>query len=397
MVASEPNLLIIDDDTIVRQSMVAYLEDCGFQVLEAADGQQGLAIFGRMQPDLVITDLKMPALDGLQVLKEIHQQAPDTPVIIMSGVGVVGDVVQSLRLGAADFLVKPLVDMEVLLLAINKSLETKALLLQNSLYREELESAYSELKDHVRTLEKDQEAGRQVQRRLLPPSPIERGGYRLEHRILPSLFLSGDFIDVAFRSDRFLSFYLADVSGHGASSAFTTIWLKHAASEIVYENALFCSEETIAEDLDVWLCEVNRQMLDTRLGHHMTCLLGVVDLQYSCLHYAVAGHLPLLVMVNDGHAEFLPGQGRPIGLFPDQSWEQKLVEFAKGSTLLAFSDGILEVMAGSDLIEKEAALLTQLARPFTGVSELVEHLGLSDMGEAPDDIAVLSLTRGGGN
>ena len=84
-------LLIIDDDTIVRQNIVAYLEDSGFQVFQASDGPTGLAAFREHQPDLVLTDLRMPVIDGLQVLRAIHDEEPDAPVIVISGAGVISD------------------------------------------------------------------------------------------------------------------------------------------------------------------------------------------------------------------------------------------------------------------------------------------------------------------
>lgn len=387
-------LLIIDDDSIVRQSVVAYLEDSGFEVLEADQGEQGLALFYQQSPDAVLTDLRMPTKDGLQVLDEVHQSSPETPVIVMSGVGVIGDVVRALRLGASDFLIKPLVDMEVLVHAVNKSLERRDLLAQNQRYREKLESANSELKDHLRTLERDQEAGRRVQQQLLPPTPFRRGQYCLEHRVIPSLFLSGDFIDLAFRSERYLSFYLTDVAGHGASSAFATIWLKHAAAEIVRDWSLFAEGSKVDEHLNRWLFEINRQLLETRLGSHMTCFVGVVDLEQNRLHYSVAGHLPLPVLIqSEQPAQFLEGKGRPLGLFPNQEWPQFEVDFPPGASLLVFSDGILEVMPPKDLLEKEDFLLKLLSNSRGGMKHVCDALHLDAIDEAPDDIAILSIVR----
>ena len=387
-------LLIIDDDSIVRQSVVAYLEDSGFEVLEADHGEHGLSLFHQYAPDAVLTDLRMPIKDGLQVLDEVHQVSPDTPVIVMSGVGVIGDVVRALRLGASDFLIKPLVDMEVLVHAVNKSLERRDLLAQNQRYREKLESANGELKDHLRTLERDQEAGRRVQQQLLPPTPFRRGDYCVEHRVIPSLFLSGDFIDLAFRSKRYLSFYLTDVAGHGASSAFATIWLKHAAAEIVRDGELFAEGSRAEEDLNRWLFEINSQLLETRLGSHMTCFVGVIDLELNRLHYSVAGHLPLPVLQQKGQpAQFLQGKGRPLGLFPNQEWPQFEVDFPSEASLLVFSDGILEVMPPKDLLEKEDYLLKLLSNSSGGMKNVCDALHLSEIDEAPDDIAILSIVR----
>ena len=100
-------LLIIDDDEVVRASLAAYLEDSGFSVLQASNGQQGLQVFERDKPDLVICDLRMPQMGGLELIRQVTDLAPQTPVIVVSGAGVMNDAVEALRLGAADYLIKP--------------------------------------------------------------------------------------------------------------------------------------------------------------------------------------------------------------------------------------------------------------------------------------------------
>src|SRR5690606_29895728 len=101
-------LLIIDDDDVVRASLAAYLEDSGFSVLQASNGQQGLQVFEQDKPDLVICDLRMPQMGGLELIRQVTERSPQTPVIVVSGAGVMNDAVEALRLGAADYLIKPL-------------------------------------------------------------------------------------------------------------------------------------------------------------------------------------------------------------------------------------------------------------------------------------------------
>jgi serine phosphatase RsbU (regulator of sigma subunit) len=386
-------LLIIDDDTIVRQSVVAYLEDSGFSVMDAADGVLGLYLFRETIPDLVITDLRMPGMDGLQVLDQVHTISPETPVIVVSGAGVMGDVVEALRLGAADYLIKPLADMEVLVHAVRKSLERLDLLAENRRYREEMETANRELRDHLRTLEKDQEAGRHVQQRLLPPSPINKHGYHIEHRIIPSLYLSGDTIDLAYVKGRYIPFHLTDVSGHGASSAFVTVWLKHLSTDAVMHGDMYATEQSASESPNVFLDMINNQLNESRLGNHMTCFTGTIDTETHKLRYSVGGHLPMPMMIMDGRAEYLEGRGKPLGIFRDVSWDIYEVDFPPGATLVSFSDGILEVLPPKDLLEKEAYLLDVLSGTDGSVAAISEVLGLDAIEEAPDDIAVLAITR----
>lgn len=391
---SRRRLLIIDDDTIVRQSIVVYLADSGFEVLEAGNGQQGLDLFFQEKPDIVLTDLRMPGIDGLQVLRKIHEECPDTPVMVISGAGVVADVVEALRLGASDYMIKPVVDMEMLVHSIDKSLERQALLADNKRYRQELEAVNRNLREHLRVLERDQQAGRQVQRRLLPQHPQTRGEYHIAHHIEPSLFLSGDFIDYAYLGHRYLAFYLADVSGHGASSAFVTVWLKHLVTRLVREEDLFADQSSFEQGPAYLLEVINRELLDTDLGHHLTLFTGVIDTQTHQLRYSVAGHLPMPVMITEQGAQFMPGEGKAVGIFKDASWQVWSQPLPAKFSLFAFSDGVLEVLAAENLANKEVELLSRLGNMPRTIEAVCQALALDRIEEAPDDIAVLSISRG---
>src|SRR5690606_7013332 len=188
-------LLIIDDDDVVRASVAAYLEDSGFSVLQACNGAEGLVLFEREQPDLVICDLRMPQVDGLELIRRISALEIDIPVIVMSGAGVMADAVEALRLGAADYLIKPLEDLVVLEHSVRRTLDRSRLRVENQRYREKLEIANRELQASLDLLREDQTAGRQVQMNMLPVTPWSVGEFDFAHQIIPSLYLSGDFVD----------------------------------------------------------------------------------------------------------------------------------------------------------------------------------------------------------
>lgn len=138
----EPSLitiLIVDDEEPIRQTLSFYLEDNGYNVLEAEDGRVGMELFKQKKPDLVLVDLRMPEMDGLEILAKITKQSPDTPVIVISGTGIIADVVEALHLGAWDYLIKPIEDMSVLLYAVHKALERVRLIRENREYSQKLE------------------------------------------------------------------------------------------------------------------------------------------------------------------------------------------------------------------------------------------------------------------
>ncbi|MCP4697496.1 MAG: response regulator [Gammaproteobacteria bacterium] len=132
-------ILIIEDEKAISESFRNYLDDYGYQVLEAENGRAGLEIFARESPDLVVVDLRMPEVDGLEVLASVKQHSPDTPLIVVSGTGMVGDAVEALRRGAWDYLLKPIEDMSVLRYAVEKALERARLIRENREYQARLE------------------------------------------------------------------------------------------------------------------------------------------------------------------------------------------------------------------------------------------------------------------
>jgi putative two-component system response regulator len=132
-------ILTIDDDDYIRDIFDDYLGDRGYEVLQAEDGLQGLETFRRDSPALVLLDLKMPEMDGLEVLEHMTQESPNTPIIIVSGVGVIDYVMKSLKLGAWDYIAKPIHDLAVVELAINNALERVEFKKQEKRYKENLE------------------------------------------------------------------------------------------------------------------------------------------------------------------------------------------------------------------------------------------------------------------
>ena len=387
-------LLIIDDDILVCRSIAVYLEDSGFDVFEAADATQLNGAIQQFQPELVITDLRMPGADGLQVLRQVKQAQPFLPVIIISGAGSLSDVVGALRLGASDYLIKPILDMEMLVHAINKALERQDLLIENQRYREQLEGANSELRESLRVLERDQLAGKQVQKRLMPKRLVTKDHYQAEHYVAPSLFLSGDFIDYAHIQKRYLAFYLADVSGHGSSSAFVTIWLKHLVSRMVREEDLFGDEESFATGTNLLLQTVNREIKETRLNHHLTFFVGVIDTHTQKMNYSVAGHLPMPILQTVETSIYLEGMGKPVGIFKEVTWQVYSLQLPQEFSLLCFSDGVLEILPAHMLQEKEAQLLEKIATTSGSLESVCNTLQVDDDGESPDDIAILIISRG---
>ncbi|MCD4719864.1 MAG: response regulator [Desulfobacula sp.] len=137
-------ILTIDDEFYIRQSIRSYLEDYGFIVFEAENGQNGLEVFDRENPDLVLLDLRMPEMGGLEVLEILKAKAPDIPLVVASGTGNISAVVEALHLGAWDYILKPIEDMSVLYHSVQKCLKASQLKKENKQYQERLEELVKE-------------------------------------------------------------------------------------------------------------------------------------------------------------------------------------------------------------------------------------------------------------
>ncbi|MCP4131448.1 MAG: response regulator [bacterium] len=139
MNSEDTTILTIDDEEAIRDSIASYLEYSDYRVLQAENGSVGLEVFRGEKPDLVLVDLRMPGINGMEVLSAIKEEAPEIPVIVISGTGIMGDVIRALRLGAADYITKPIEDMGFVEHAIDRALERARLIRENRVYKENLE------------------------------------------------------------------------------------------------------------------------------------------------------------------------------------------------------------------------------------------------------------------
>ncbi len=136
-------VLVIDDEESIRKMMRMSLEMDGYEVLTAANGEAGLEVFDKEKPPIVLLDVRMPGMDGLDVLDAIKSRAPDTEVIVVTGHGDMTTAVECLRREASNFLTKPLSD-DLLLWALKRSHEKLALKRKVKQYTENLKTLVRE-------------------------------------------------------------------------------------------------------------------------------------------------------------------------------------------------------------------------------------------------------------
>lgn len=133
----KPTIIIIDDDTSLRRVLEYNLQEAGYAVGTAASGEEGLRLFDEVSPALVITDMKMPGMDGMQVLKAIKERSPETLVIMITAFGTVDIAVEAMKAGAYDYITKPF-NRDELRLTVARALEMNGLATENKKLKSEL-------------------------------------------------------------------------------------------------------------------------------------------------------------------------------------------------------------------------------------------------------------------
>src|SRR3954469_24912066 len=161
-------ILVVDDEASARSGLTKLLEQEGYEVETAADGLLALELLAEKAPNLIVTDLKMPNMDGMQLVAKVREQYPDIPTIVTTAFSDVSAAVQAMRAGAEDYLTKP-VDFDALLLAVERALQ-----------RRELAAEAENLRRQLRTRD---HAGLEG---LLGTSPAMQRVYAMAKQVAPS-------------------------------------------------------------------------------------------------------------------------------------------------------------------------------------------------------------------
>ena len=366
------SLLVVETGPGGGLSLADQLSRLGYSSLSASNLKAAVRICAHAHPELIVCD----QLDWSEKLASQYRYIP----VALASKELSKEVLcKALRAGLADVWEFPGDAAEF-------GERVAAVLARSKAVTGQLEARLGQF---VRDLQRDQRAGRYVQLGMLPPNPMAIDHYRLHHRIVPSLLLSGDFVDYFRISERYFAFYVADVSGHGASSAFVTVLLKNFSRRLrrEYRPAMMQEPGLILE----WL---NQELLDQHMDKHVALLIAVCDLADNSFRFANAGHYPQIACVAGGRARFVELSGKPIGLFDAVSYEAATLHLADGDRLVMFTDGVFDALAEKSLAEKEQALLRAIEenRTVDGIWRFLE-LTEGEDAHGPDDITCLMVAR----
>lgn len=379
-------VLLINSSQALNQSIEQKKSDLACEIFYCQTGAQAQAFLSENKVQLVLSNIRFDDMLASDFLKSLPCQSYNFPVVVFADTPEAKELLPLIRLGVRDCIENPIENFNEVCKSIQWAIESH----NEQVNSARLEDTNRELQRDLSELQIDLQAGRYVQRKMLPDTPKHFGQYQFSHHLIPSSYLSGDFVEYVLIGSRYVMFLIADISGHGASSAFITVLLKNITARL-RSDWMHKQDETILSPA-LFLDKVNQEFIALESGKHATMFVGVLDMQAHHLCYSIAGHHPLPILSSEDTQEFIKAKGRPVGLFPDYEFQEHHLDLPEKFKLMLFSDGILEILPQTSLQEKEQTLLQACEfESLNSVKTLSERLGIKRSQHLPDDVAMFLL------
>ncbi len=323
-------VLVVDDESPIRDILSFYLKRADYQVLLAENGVRGLEEMGKLQPDLIISDLRMPEMAGDDFCRQVKSNTATKDIYFMLVSALDGSMskIGGLNIGADDMISKPFHAQEVMakvdsafrIIAMQKEIKRQNVVLR-------------EFQDRVNN---EMELASRLQMGLLPALPGIAPGILYTHRYLPAEGIGGDIYAITPLPDGSTALMIADVSGHGVTAALISSMVKTS----------FESQLRLSQDPHAWAVGMNQDLSRNTLAEQFaTAFLAHLDPATSQMAYVVAGHpAPFMISCSGGgKPEQLSGKGFMLGIDADLPFSSQCAPFNVGDRLVLFTDGLEEV------------------------------------------------------
>ncbi|EKF9790168.1 response regulator [Vibrio cholerae] len=281
-------ILLVDDDPVFRRMTKGYLQKYGYQVIEAENGLDGLRKLRDHEPDLILCDLSMPVLNGIEFVEEVSSSYPSLPLVVVSATEEMADVAKALRFGIKDFLPKPITNHSHLASAIEK-------VLANDDDQRDFASCWygadrqgsipeeQELHWHLQYLKDNPNAAKELLEALLPEKDSQLGSWKCSYRLLQSAELMPLVFDYAWLMNGQFVFYVVDAASHRECGAASTLLVRALFHDYLRNLRNFSVElKDLAEIIE-------RGIHCSECIGKVSALFGVADLADGTLSLLPAG------------------------------------------------------------------------------------------------------------
>ena len=379
-------ILLIDDEALIRDRMKKLLTLDDYEAFTAEDGKKGLEVFKKEKPDIVLLDIKMPGIDGIEVLKKIREQPEKTEIIMITGHGGVETAVEAIRAGAFGYIQKP-VEYDELIIEIKRALEKQEMQRKLNEHVKNLELANAELEGLYEQLQREHEIATQVFAKVVRTSHINTKN--VKYLLYPMDIVGGDLILTAAGPSGSQYIFLGDFTGHGLSAAIGAI----SVSDIFY--TMVGKGHPIVKIV----IEINRKLKNVLPSGLFLCAC-FMELDYTHDRLNVwNGGIPdaLIVSKEDGVKKRFSSTHLPLGVIGNEKLDtgMEVVELAHGDLIYIYSDGVIEAsnkdgeMFGQERLEE---ILTNVGNPETIFDEISgSHEAFRSGVVQQDDIALVEI------
>jgi phosphoserine phosphatase RsbU/P len=392
-VIDKSRIMIIDDTVENLNLLNSLLTEQGYDVSLFPKAELALQALKINPPELILLDINMPGMNGFDFCKTLKadEKFSEIPVIFLSAMQNISDKLNAFKIGGVDYITKPFQFDEVLV-RVKTHIKLRKQQQQLEENFQQLQVANKALEKSLDTLKRDEEAGRIVQFKLLPENHRKIADYEFEYYLQPSLYMSGDFVDFFDIDDNHAGFYMADVSGHGAASAFVTFLLKTFMSN--YRKNYHENHDKSIITPNELLAQLSKTLYESKLDKYLTMFYGVINKSENSLTYANGGHFPFPFLVNDSKVEQISSKSVPVGLFSFVKYTNSTLSLPDNFTFTVFSDGILEILDEEDVKIQIEKLKQLVSTRDNGLKSLVDKLIPDKNAELLDDITILSVRKG---
>jgi len=374
------SILIVDDEPHLRRALSIALTRGRYRVEQAGSAEEAIRLLEKQRFQVILSDLNMPGMSGIDFLREVHRRYRSTPLVIMTGYASVETAVEAARMGVHDYLIKPF-DNDEMLRTIEGAMEKG----RREARYERLER---ELVPKDQRLARELEHARAIQASFLPREKPVLPGYEVDALYRPAYEVSGDFYDFYRLDDRRLGMVVGDVAGKGVGAALLMARLTGDFREIAARE----HEPTRV------LQAFNERLMGSNAQDAFATLIYVqVEIPIGNLALAGAGHPRPFLMSGGGALTALEcGDNGPLGTRLRGGYTQNQYRMRPGDMLLLLTDGVIEArnargeMYGPRRLE---SFLRGFARRGESLVKAVtgDVLAFAAGTPLPDDITLVSL------
>ncbi|QHM71184.1 two-component system response regulator RssB [Mixta intestinalis] len=293
-------ILVVEDEVVFRSLLENFLSSLGASLLVASDGLDAIETLRLHQPDLLICDLEMPRMNGIQLVEHLRTRNNQVPVLVISATEQMSDIAHVLRLGVQDVLLKPIKDMERLREAVYECLYP-------SMFTSQVEEEEQLFQDWD-ALVSDPSAAAKLLKQLQPPVQQVIANCRINYRQLTMAEQPGLVLDIAALSDKDLAFYCLDVTRAGDNGVLAALLLRALFNGLLQEQ--LSGQKQRLPELSSVLKQVNLLLRQANLKGQFPLLVGYYHQVHKNLILVSAG-LNATLNINDQEIQL--SNGVPLG------------------------------------------------------------------------------------